>query len=296
MARFLRLTLALLLAGLLPSGAGAASRAQHVFIVSFDGGKPAVMQRSDMPTLFSMAKRGARTWEARTVVPSITLVSHTSMLTGVGPAKHKITWNDWKPEKGMLTVPTIFAEAKKKKLSTAMFVGKPKFIHMFLPGTVDNFSLPDYHAKIVAEVAAQYIRSKKPNLCFIHFADSDGAGHANGWGSPQQIRAFADEDRALHTVMRAIRKAGIAKSSVVLLTADHGGHAKTHGTTSPEDMTIPWIAWGAGVKPNYSITAPVTTYDTAATALWLLDVPVPADWDGKPVTSAFVDDGAMASR
>jgi arylsulfatase A-like enzyme len=52
-------------------------------------------------------------------------------------------------------------------------------------------------------------------------------------------------------------------------------------------MTIPWIAWGAGVKPGVEIKDPISTCDTAATALWLLDVAVPKDWDGKPVVSAF---------
>jgi arylsulfatase A-like enzyme len=52
-------------------------------------------------------------------------------------------------------------------------------------------------------------------------------------------------------------------------------------------MHIPWIAWGKGVRKGFTITAPVTTYDTAATALWLLDVPGPAWLDGQPVTSAF---------
>jgi arylsulfatase A-like enzyme len=31
----------------------------------------------------------------------------------------------------------------------------------------------------------------------------------------------------------------------------------------------------------------VTTYDTAATALYALGIPVPAEFDGKPVVSAF---------
>jgi arylsulfatase A-like enzyme len=52
-------------------------------------------------------------------------------------------------------------------------------------------------------------------------------------------------------------------------------------------MNIPWIAWGKGVKKGEKIIAPVTTYDTSATALWLLGVPVPEHFDGKPVTSAF---------
>lgn len=91
------------------------ARAKHVFIISFDGGKPAVMQKSKMPTLFSMVKEGASDWNAQTIFPSITLVSHTSMLTGVSPAKHKIMWNEWEPEKGALTVPTVFAVPEQKE-------------------------------------------------------------------------------------------------------------------------------------------------------------------------------------
>ena len=52
-------------------------------------------------------------------------------------------------------------------------------------------------------------------------------------------------------------------------------------------MQIPWIAWGKGVKRGFAITAPVTTCDTAATALWLLNVSCPPLLDGTPVTSAF---------
>jgi predicted AlkP superfamily pyrophosphatase or phosphodiesterase len=266
----------------------APQRAEHVFIVSFDGGNPAVMKESRMPTLFGLLPRAASTFSAQTIFPSITLPSHTSMLTGVGPEKHRVLWNNWEPEKGLVTVPTIFALAKKQNLSTAMFVGKPKLLHLYVPKTVDEFSLPEYHARNVSEAAARYIVAKKPALCFIHFADPDGAGHAHGWGSNEQKRAFAASDVALKTILDAINRAGIAKTSVVLITADHGGHAKTHGSGTPDDMIIPWIAWGANVRPGYTIVAPVTTYDTAATALWLLNVPLPDNLDGKPVTSAFV--------
>lgn len=268
-------------------GAQAERRANHVFIISFDGGKPSVMQNSPMPTLMNLLRQGAATWTAQTIFPSVTLPSHTSMLTGVSPKTHKVLWNDWIPKKGLVTVPTVFEIAKQKGLVTALFAGKPKFKHLNIPGTLDAFAIPSYSAKKVALAVGEYILENKPNLCFIHFADSDGAGHKYGWGSPQQIQAFADEDKALTTVINAIQQAGIGKDSVVILSADHGGHKKTHGSRSPEDMNIPWIAWGSGVKAGFAITTKVTTYDTAATALWLLDIPVPTNWDGKPVTSAF---------
>ncbi|MBW3637655.1 MAG: alkaline phosphatase, partial [Armatimonadetes bacterium] len=132
------------------------------------------------------------------------------------------------------------------------------------------------------------IIEQKPNLSFIHFADPDGAGHEFGWGTPQQVKAFADSDNALQTLRDAVKAAGIEKQSVFILSADHGGHDKTHGTNRPDDMTIPWIAWGAAVKPNFEIKTPVSTMDTAATALWLLEVPVPPSFEGKAVESAFL--------
>lgn len=269
--------------------APAAPPSEHVFIVSFDGGKPAAMKQSKMPTLFEMAEQGAATWNAQTVKPSITLVSHVSMLTGVQPAKHQIWWNEWKPERGLVKVPTVFKLARESGYTTALFAGKDKFRHLNVPGTIDEFQIPDYKAKIVATAAAKYIVTSKPSLCFVHFADSDGAGHAFGWGSPEQLQAFADEDAALKVLRDAVRDAGIEISSTFILTADHGGHDRTHGSDDPQDMTIPWITWGAGVKEKTVITAPVSTCDTASTALWLLGVAVPEDWDGKPVGSGFVE-------
>lgn len=267
--------------------ARAKPRVKHVFIISIDGGKPLVMQNSAMPNLLQMRREGAGTWEAFTVVPSVTLISHTSMLTGVQPDKHLIDWNDWKPEKGLVQTPTVFALAKARRLRTALFAGKEKFKHLNVPGTLDDFAVPEYSAKAVAEIAAKCIVEKKPNLCFIHFADPDGAGHKYGWGMIEQRKAFADVDTALGVIRDAIAKAGILRDSVIIISADHGGHDKTHGSTSLEDMHIPWIIWGKGVKRDYEIPRRVSTCDTAATALWLLNVPLPEEMDGKPVTQAF---------
>jgi predicted AlkP superfamily pyrophosphatase or phosphodiesterase len=280
--------------------------AEHVFIVSFDGGKPAVIAESEMPHLKKLAEEGAVTWAARTIFPPKTLPSHTSMFTGLTPAKHRVLWNAFEPERGVIKAPTVFAQAKTADpgLSTALFAGKVKFQHLRQPGSLDLFyfnganpEVPvDRAAEIenvtvpaveVARAAAEYIQRAKPNLCGIHFPDADSAGHAYGWGSPEQKTAFREADQALGIIVEAIRKAGIAETSVVLITADHGGHGRSHGENIPDDMEIPWLAWGAGVRSGYRITGPVTTVDTTATALWLLGVPRGGELDGKPVEEAF---------
>jgi predicted AlkP superfamily pyrophosphatase or phosphodiesterase len=286
----------------------AAPRAEHVFIISVDGGSPVAIEQSKMPVLQRMVKEGAHSWHAQTIKPSLTLPSHTSMLTGLPMEKHKVTWNNWEPTNGIVKVSTVFAAAKQAGLSTAMFVGKEKFLHLAQPGTVDEFYYDranavvvmksdsgdkvvkkegNIFARMVATNAADYIIKHKPNLCFIHFTDTDTIGHEFGWRTPEQLKAFAETDAALGMIQKAIRKAGIAKQSVIILSADHGGNGKGHSRGTPIDMQIPWVAWGATVKKNYEIIMPINTCDTAATALWLLDVKPLAPMDGVVVTNAF---------
>ena len=148
----------------LPAPAAIAGPVKHVVIISIDGGKPAVMRESRMPNLMKMVAEGAHTWNAQTVLPSITLVSHTSMLTGVSPAKHKVLWNDWIPSKGLVKVPTVFALAKRSGYSTAAFAGKAKFRHLDVPETLDRFQIPGYNAAKVAKAAAEYLETRQPNL------------------------------------------------------------------------------------------------------------------------------------
>ncbi len=273
-------------------------RAEHVFIISFDQGNPDLIEQSDMPTFHTMAAEGAHDWSAYTIVPSLTLPSHTSMLTGVGPQVHQILWNDYEPDKGLVKVPTIFSLAKQSGYVTAMFVGKEKFKHLLLPGTVDYFiwPQPEDDAQAVAKAFASEVGKLKPNLCFIHFRDPDTEGHAHGSHSPEKMAALKDCDEALKTVKDAIADAGLTSTSVIILTADHGSHdiknkdgkmVGTHGSAESVDVNIPWIAWGCDVKKDFAITAPVVQYDTAATALWLLNIPLPESFWGRPVTSAF---------
>lgn len=280
------------------AAANATPRAEHVFVISFDQGNPDLIQRSPMPTFHAMAAEGARNWNAYTTIPANTLPSHTSMLTGVGPQAHQVLWNDYTPENGLVQVPTIFSLAKARGLTTAMFVGKEKFKHLNLPGSMDAFvwPQPEDNALAVARAFAAKVGKLKPNVCFIHFRDPDTVGHKTGSASPEKIQALADCDAALKIIKDAIAAAGLTANSVIILTADHGSHdeknknGKTvgvHNSAETADVVIPWIVWGKGVKQDFTINTPVVQYDTAATALWLLDVPLPESFWGRPVTNAF---------
>ena len=264
-----------------------AAPAKHVLLISIDGLRPDAMVQGDTPALKALMKRGSWSLKARTTLPSVTLTSHTSMMTGVPPAKHQVLWNEWIPEKGPIKTQTIFDVAKAAGLTTAMFAGKEKFRHFVVPGRFDDFGIPDYPCKAVADAAAHVIDEKAPSLMMVHLAEPDGAGHAIGWMTPAYFKAIANADRAVAHLVEALEEAEIADETAIIVSADHGGHDRTHGSASAEDMTIPWIAAGAGVRAAGELSAPIVTTDTAATVVALLGLPVPASWDGKPVSAAL---------
>jgi arylsulfatase A-like enzyme len=74
----------------------------------------------------------------------------------------------------------------------------------------------------------------------------------------------------------------------VIVTADHGGNGKDHGTDHPLDVTIPWIAWGQGVVPGEITSHVVRTMDTASTVLYLMGIDQPTQWTGVPIRTAFL--------
>ena len=72
----------------------------------------------------------AYSWTAQTVMPSITLRANASLFSRMAPAKHEITRNSWQPDRGTITVSTIFSEAKQQELTTVMVAGRRPLEHL----------------------------------------------------------------------------------------------------------------------------------------------------------------------
>ena len=272
------------------ASAPAAAQVPHVVLISIDGLRPDAIDAAGARTLQRMIREGASAQHARTIVPSRTLPSHTSMLTGVQPAVHGITWNFEQVENvGVVQVPTVFDLVQANGGTTAGFFGKPKFRHL-LRRDAPRFRMAPrgwdvWAAPRIAQEVQDYLRHRKPNFVFVHIADPDVAGHSIGWMSAPYRFAVRRADNAVRIIAESARRA-FGDNHVIIVTADHGGHGRDHGTELDVDMNIPWIAWGRRVRTG-PITAPVNTTDSAATVLWLLGIPRPADWTGRPVESAF---------
>lgn len=274
----IRWILILLLAGVVWSNG-----VKHVVIISVDGLRPDAISTKISPHIENMYRNGVSAKKAQTILPSMTLPSHTSMLTGRDVNAHGIKWNSYMAENGIVKVATCLEIARKAGLSTAMFVAKEKFKHLNRPKSLDEFSFPGNHSKDVTMAFIDYVKRKDlPNLTFIHLPDTDLAGHADGWMSPAYMKALKNIDVEVDRILKVTLSSKYKSNTVVILTADHGGLDHTHGGDIPAHRLIPWMAFGGPIKKHREIETLVTTYDTAATAIDLLKIKVPADWDGKP--------------
>jgi arylsulfatase A-like enzyme len=269
----------------LESTATPVPRSARVLILSIDGLRPDAIDQTPMRNLQALMQVGAYSLVAQTIHPSVTLPSHTSMLTGFCPEDHGVDWNDYRPERGFAIGTDLFDLAHDAGLRTVMMVGKDKLRQITEPGSTDVFEFINDRDVVIAARVAELI-PQGFDLMFVHFPTPDWMGHEYGWLSPEQFSVLFRADEALQTILNALQTAGMREDTLIIVTADHGGHDTTHGSRKLEDMTIPWVAAGPGVRHVVLSTA-VNTTDTAATAAWALGLPLPAEWDGLPVLEAF---------
>jgi arylsulfatase A-like enzyme len=276
-----------------PQPLPAASISRNVIVVSIDGLRPDAITTYRAPTLLRLMREGSYTLSASTINPSKTLPSHTSMLTGQPPERHGVLWNNpATAEAEAIELPNIFGVARAQGYSTAAFFSKAKFQPLQVEGTLDYSQAPGgwfgrwSSARTVSDVA-NYLQGARPNVLFVHLTDPDAAGHSAGWMTTEYGYAVLQADRAVSRLIQLAQQTYGTGNFSLIVTADHGGHGTGHGSDDPRDVTIPWIAWGQGVKQGVITQASVKTMDTAATVLWLLGITGPPDWAGQPVVEAF---------
>lgn len=118
--RAVALGLALLATSLFVGAAGAAPLAEHVVLVSVDGLRPEMVLDPAWPAPTLQQRRATGAWAEAVegVFPSVTYPSHTTLVTGVVPARHRIDYNEvfepagetgrWHWEASRIRVPTLW--------------------------------------------------------------------------------------------------------------------------------------------------------------------------------------------
>lgn len=312
-------------------------RAQHVVVISVDGMGSAYIKplltdgiTNELTTFKRIQAEGSGTLNARDDADyAVTLPNHITMMTGrgvLGTAGHNWTENvDPLPtdtianNKGSY-VASAFDVAHDNGLRTGIWSGKSKF-SLFQQSYGDTTGAPDTTGpdngqdkidfdKVDSYISASELTTDFTNrmaadpfhFVFFHYQDPDTTGHASGW-STNPASAFAttlkNVDTQIGRILQMVDDSPeLQSNTVIILTADHGGHGLTHGdTTNPLDFTIPFYVWGVNVEvgadlyamnpthrtspepsanPPYTGTQPVRNGEAANLALGMLGLgPVP---------------------
>lgn len=257
-----------------------------VVFIMLDGVRPDALTTADCPTLHSLREHGASTMQARSVMPSITLPCHTSIFHSVPPTRHGITSNTFIPMARPLPGLVEIAKAADKRV--AFFYNWEQLRDLARPGHLhyayfrDSSYIQDGDDETVTE-ATRFIQRERPDFAFLYIGTVDTTGHDYGWMSDAYLKQLEHVDSLLGGFFDSL-----PTEYTAIVHSDHGGHDRSHGTASDEDMLIPWMAVGPNIKKGYTIQSQVSLLDTAPTIVKLLELKAHHEWEGNCVEEIFV--------
>lgn len=257
----------------------------NVVFMMTDGLRPDAITPTTAPNLIDFMARGAFTLHARSIMPSVTLPCHTSIFHSVPSTRHGILDNEWKsmarPVVGL--VEQISASQKKAGFihnwERLRDLNRPEQLQFSF---YINTSYELDGDKHVADTAIEWIPKGICDFWFVYFGTVDTSGHMYGWMEDGYIQQIKYVDNLIGNVLSIIDD-----DTTVIIHSDHGGHDRTHGTDSSEDMTIPYMIAGPNIKQNYEIQSDVSLLDTTPTIAHILDIPQHDHWEGSVISEAF---------
>ena len=250
-----------------------------VILISIDGMRPDGVQNCGNSYVNELMKMGSYTFGAKTVFPSVTLPCHMSMFHSIPPERHGITTNLYMPP--VRPVDGLLEVIKNVGGRSAMYYGWEPLRDIARPLSlkaseyISARAFDDTDTKLTNS-AIKHIKSENPDFVFLYLVETDEkGGHDNGWMSEEYLRII---NNAIDCVKKVIEEAG--EGYTVIVTADHGGHDRIHGTDMPEDMTIPMFFIGKEFEAGKELDG-VSILDIAPTIANIMHLPKPDEWEGK---------------
>lgn len=254
---------------------------KKVILISVDGMRPDGFLNCGNPYIHTLMKESMYCLKSRTVHPSVTLPCHMSMFHSVPPQRHGVLSNTYTPQ--VRPINGLFDQLKIFGKTTAMFFGWEQLRDLCRPGAITHSAFMKCGTihdvdSVLCKRALDCIAEYHPDFLFLYMVDTDEQGHDTGWMSEEYLARI---NNAVANIQKVIETCG--NEYEVIITADHGGHDRTHGSEMDEDMTIPIFFRGH----NGSCTFPageiggISILDIAPTAAKLLEILPAEEWEGK---------------
>ena len=252
---------------------------KKVILISIDGMRPDGLKSCGNSYLGELEKMCSYTYCASSMIPSVTFPCHYSITHSVTPQRHGILTNTYVPQ--VRPVNGLFERISALGGICAMFYGWEPLRDIASPGSLKfatyvNAYMQESGDTVLTNEAEKVISQHKPDFVFLYMVETDEkGGHDNGWMSEEYLRRISI---AIGNVEKTVEKFGDEYS--IIITADHGGHDRTHGTELPEDMTIPMFFYGPDFEPGAQIDN-VSLLDIAPTIAAVMGIGSDPDWEGK---------------
>ena len=251
-----------------------------VLLFLADGMRPDFMVNCGNPYVDTLLAESAYTLAGRTVMPSVTLPCHMSLFHSVPPERHGVLTNDWRPQvrpvRGLCE-----ALAGAGKACGLLYDWEP-LRDLSRPGNLsfNYFTRSVYEESMlkIRDAAIERVLEDKLDFMFVYFGLTDSLGHRHGFTS-EEYRAGM---REVWDNLRLIAEALDSRGWSLAVTADHGGHGRSHGDDCPEDMTIPIAFRGGafrGLDP--AKVAGASIMDIAPTIAQAMGARPDPDWEGQ---------------
>ena len=255
-------------------------KSEKVLLILVDGLRPDVITSCGNSYGSRLLEMGSYSLEAETVYPSNTLPCHMSLFHSVQPDRHGILTNTYVPQSR--PVKGLCEQLAAAGKNCAFFYNWEELRDLRRPSALaySFFASGAKHTyakanEMVTQNALSYISDEKPDFAFVYLGYTDSAGHARGWMSEEYIKASS---LSLDEIRRLVEQFG--EEYYIIITADHGGHERIHGTQVPEDMLIPIICIGSEFEPG-NVLSKVNICDIAPTVTKLMGISACKEWEGK---------------
>ena len=271
---------------------------KHIVLIGFDGmSSQSLRETGDtlMPFYRSLMARGSYALHKRSVLPSSSACNWASLFMGAGPEQHGYnTWGSRQPDFPSDTLtehgffPDFYYQLKQRR-------PEARVDHFYewdgIHYVVDTLSV-DHDQQFAADKGELtdvigHLVSDKPLVTTIVFDHPDHEGHGSGWLSADYFAAENLMDSYLKQIYEAVEQAGMLDETLFVLTSDHGGTGRGHGSTSMAEMEAPVVFVGPGIKQDYEIQCTVSISDVIPTLSIMLGLDRPHCWTGRPIMEIF---------
>jgi predicted AlkP superfamily pyrophosphatase or phosphodiesterase len=248
-------------------------------LILSDGMRPDSLAACGNSSPEKTLKESLYTLTARTTMPSVTLPCHMSLFLGVPAERHGILTNTYTPQ--VRPVRGICEVLRNTGKHCAFFYNWGELRDLARPGSLARSCFVSGHDytyetanKLVSEAALSHINTGHPDFTFLYLGLTDAAGHASGWMSEEYLRAVSSTWAIIDHMLN-----NIPENYTVIITSDHGGHGRSHGSDLDEDMLIPLIIRTPDRKTGQIEDAGII--DIAPTAVRILGAEPDGEWEGR---------------